>query len=154
MASRRSGDAHSCEWCLNLTHTHSPPNRISRTHMKNWEPLVSLPRLAIDKRKALSCLRIKFSSVGKRHGDTEQTECWPSVTWDGTGEEKGFIKKKKKRKKKRKREREHSFFCSPQFNHCLTISITAYSSAWIWSCPGMNYAFSDTVPGWVCVVLL
>lgn len=36
------------------------------THMKNCEPLVSFPRLAIDNRKALSCLRMKFSSVGSR----------------------------------------------------------------------------------------
>lgn len=34
--------------------------------MKNCEPLVSFPRLAIDNRKALSCLRMKFSSVGSR----------------------------------------------------------------------------------------
>lgn len=31
--------------------------------MKNCEPLVSFPRLAMDKRKALSCFRVKFSSV-------------------------------------------------------------------------------------------
>lgn len=35
-------------------------------HIKNCEPLVSFPRLAMDKRKALSCLRTKFSSVGSR----------------------------------------------------------------------------------------
>lgn len=35
---------------------------ITPTHMKNWEPLVCFPRFAIDKRNALSCLRIKFSS--------------------------------------------------------------------------------------------
>jgi len=42
--------------------------RINTTYMKNWDPFVSLPRLAIDKRKALSCLRVKFSSVEKRYG--------------------------------------------------------------------------------------
>lgn len=30
--------------------------------MKNCEPLVSFPRLAIDSRNALSCLRVRFSS--------------------------------------------------------------------------------------------
>lgn len=35
-------------------------------HMKNCEPLVSFPRLAMDSRNALSCLRVKFSSVGSR----------------------------------------------------------------------------------------
>lgn len=34
--------------------------------MKNCEALVSFPRLAIDNRKALSCLRMKFSSVGEQ----------------------------------------------------------------------------------------
>lgn len=39
----------------------------SRTHMKNWEPLVSLPLLAIDNRNSLSCLSTKFSSVQERN---------------------------------------------------------------------------------------
>lgn len=41
-------------------------------HIKNCEPLVSFPRLAMDKRKALSCLRTKFSSVGA------EIEVWTS----------------------------------------------------------------------------
>lgn len=32
---------------------------------------MSLPRLAIDKRKALSCLRVKFSSVEERYRQRE-----------------------------------------------------------------------------------
>lgn len=42
--------------------------------MKNCEPLVSFPRLAMDNRNALSCLRVKFSSVrgrGKRRKVSE-----------------------------------------------------------------------------------
>lgn len=30
--------------------------------MKNWEPLVSLPALAMDRRPFLECLSLKFSS--------------------------------------------------------------------------------------------
>lgn len=44
------------------------------THMKNCEPLVSFPRLAIDSRKALSCLRVRFSSVGGRERRLEVSE--------------------------------------------------------------------------------
>lgn len=42
--------------------------------MKNCEPLVSFPRLAIDNRKALSCLRVKFSSVGSRERGVDVSE--------------------------------------------------------------------------------
>lgn len=45
------------------------------THMKNCEPFVSFPRLAIDNRKALSCLRVKFSSVGGRERRSEVSVC-------------------------------------------------------------------------------
>lgn len=48
--------------CLEKAHLWIMP-----THMKNWEPLVCFPRFAIDKRNALSCLRIKFSSVWRKH---------------------------------------------------------------------------------------
>lgn len=32
-------------------------------YMKNWEPLVLGPLLAIDRRNGLSCLSLKFSSL-------------------------------------------------------------------------------------------
>lgn len=44
--------------------------------MKNCEPLVSFPRLAIDNRKALSCLRVKFSSVESRERVIAVSECF------------------------------------------------------------------------------
>ncbi len=47
---------------------------LNDTHMKNCEPLVSFPRLAIDNRKALSCLRMKFSSVGSRERGIDVSE--------------------------------------------------------------------------------
>lgn len=45
------------------------------THMKNCEPFVSFPRLAMDNRKALSCLRMKFSSVRSRERGVEVLQC-------------------------------------------------------------------------------
>ena len=36
--------------------------------MKNWEPLVSLPRLAMDSKKGLSCFRRRFSSERGKEG--------------------------------------------------------------------------------------
>lgn len=50
------------------------------THMKNCEPLVSFPRLAIDNRKALSCLRVKFSSVGSRKTGNEVSRAHPLIS--------------------------------------------------------------------------
>lgn len=40
--------------------------------MKNWEPFVCFPLFAIDKRKALSCFKIKFSSVSKKETKERQ----------------------------------------------------------------------------------
>lgn len=37
---------------------------------------MSLPRLAIDKRKALSCLRVKFSSVENRQVQRTTLNAW------------------------------------------------------------------------------
>lgn len=45
------------------------------THMKNCEPLVSFPRLAMDNRKALSCFSVKFSSVRGRERGVGVSEC-------------------------------------------------------------------------------
>lgn len=42
------------------------------TYMKNWEPFVCFPLFAIDKRKARSCFKIKFSSVSKE--ETKQRQ--------------------------------------------------------------------------------
>lgn len=58
-------------WMVVSLHTYTLSEsytRVNTTYMKNWDPFVSLPRLAIDKRKALSCLRVKFSSVEERYG--------------------------------------------------------------------------------------
>lgn len=40
--------------------------QIINTYMKNWEPFVSFPLLAIDKRNSLLCLTAKLSSTEKQ----------------------------------------------------------------------------------------
>lgn len=72
--------------------------------MKNCEPLVSFPRLAMDNRKALSCLRVKFSSVRSRERGIDASEC---VLWHVIAEI--FREKQDKREK--------SFFPP---NHCIS----------------------------------
>lgn len=39
------------------------PRLVSHTYIKNWEPLVPFPRLAIDNKNGLSCFSWKFSSA-------------------------------------------------------------------------------------------
>lgn len=63
-------------------------------HMKNCEPFVSFPRLAIDNRKALSCLRMKFSSVGSREKGINVSLC---VLWSILRHIQGCTGKKKHR---------------------------------------------------------
>lgn len=49
--------------------------------MKNWDPLVSLPRLAMDSRYFLLCLTAKLSSGGKEDSATlKLTSFWGATT--------------------------------------------------------------------------
>lgn len=74
------------------THTHTLSvsyTRVNSTYIKNWDPFVSLPRLAIDKRKALSCLRVKFSSVEEKYEEKRKLSACrllqKVVLWRRTG---------------------------------------------------------------------
>lgn len=56
-------------------HFPKPPTN-KEPHMKNWEPLVSGPLFAMDRRKPWSCLSLKdSSSSGRHHNSKHNSHC-------------------------------------------------------------------------------